>query len=98
MVEKLSLIIVNIYLLVRQTLILAPVVWLGWNFGVTQFVPVAPHIALFDAIVLIFSVQTLLVYLLRPVHKEYIAVYYPLYLDRPENLPDDSFAPVKNEN
>lgn len=67
-------IIGNLIGIIMTAAFLAPVVWLGWNYGVTKFIPVAPLVTWFDAFVVMLGYQILAVFTMRPVQ------HFPIYL------------------
>ena len=63
-------------ILVRSAF-LGAVLYGGWNFGVTKFFTEAPLVTLWDGIVVMAALQSLLLFTLRPVHKELVPIYIP---------------------
>ncbi len=69
-----------------RTAFLFPVLWAGWNWGVTHFFTALTQVKPVDALVVVAAYQILAVYTLRPMVKEYIPVYIPV----------DVFTPLAN--
>jgi len=66
--------IVNI---LAHSAFLGPVLYLGWNFALVKFIPVAPKVELLDAMALLGALQTLLIFTIRPVRQEILPIYVP---------------------
>ena len=63
--------------LLLRAILLGPVLWAGWNYGVVNFFPEAPLVDWLSAMIFLGALQTLLVFLIRPVHRELLPVYIP---------------------
>ena len=70
-------IIFQVGTIIFMSAILSPIVWLGWNFGVTKFIPVAPLVQWWDALILMLVGQSVTVFSLRKVDIRYIPIYLP---------------------
>lgn len=64
------------------------VLFYGWNFGVKKFFPLAPTVSVLDCMTLLGMAEMLLVYMIRPIHREFIPI--PVY--RPSGHPDEAEA------
>lgn len=77
-----------------RTVFLSPALWLGWNYGVTQFFENIKTIEWADAIILLGALQTLSLFTLRPISKE-VQVLPVVY--SPNLLKDIDGEPESNQ-
>lgn len=65
---------INIFI---RSAILGLVLMAGWNYGITKFFTLAPQVGLLEAFSVLFSFQTLSIFLMRPLRTEMVPIYLP---------------------
>lgn len=85
MIRVMQVLQVFIQIFIRAAL-LGIVLMGGWDYGVIKFFPLAPKVGLLECFAVLFAVQTLAVFLLRPMKTELVPIYIPL---KSEHFPKD---------